>query len=103
GVRQLQRYGLLWWASRPTDQIVVLRAFVRQREMLVKCAATHIQHMQKALQQMNLRLDAVASDITGQTGIRITGAVLEGERDPRKLGAMRDPHCKASAEEIAAS
>ena len=71
--------------------------------MLVKSAPTRIQHMQKALQQMNLRLDNVVSDITGQTGMRILKAILAGERDVEKLGKMRDPHCKASAEMIAAS
>jgi transposase len=76
---------------------------MRQREMLVKSAATHIQHMQKALQQMNLRLDNVVSDITGQTGQRILKSIIDGERDVEKLGAMRDRNCKASAEVIAQS
>ena len=58
--------------------------------MLVKSAASHIQHMQKALQQMNLRPDNVVSDITGQTGQRILKAIRGGERDVAKLGAMRD-------------
>ena len=102
-LQQLESYGLLSGAYRPPDLIVVLRAFVRQREMLVKSAATHIQHMQKALQQMNLRLDNVVSDITGRTGMRILKAILGGERDVAKLGALRDPNCKASSEEIGAS
>ena len=102
-LQQLESYGLLAGAFRPPDEIVVLRSFMRQREMLVKSAATHIQHMQKALQQMNLRLDNVVSDITGQTGMRILKAILSGERDVEKLGLMRDPHCKASAEVIAQS
>jgi transposase len=102
-LQQLESYGLLEGAYRPADQIVVLRGYVRQREMLVRSAATHIQHMQKALQQMNLRLDNVVSDITGQTGMRILKAVLSGERDVAKLGAMRDARCHASADEIAAS
>ena len=102
-VQQLESYGLLQAAYRPTDEIVVLRSYVRQREMLVKSAATHIQHMQKALQQMNLRLDNVVSDITGQTGMRIIKAILSGERDAQKLGMMRDYRCHATAEEIAQS
>jgi transposase len=102
-LQQLESYGLLAGAFRPPDEIVILRSFMRQREMLVKCASTHIQHMQKALQQMNLRLDNVVSDITGQTGFRILKAILAGERDIEKLGHMRDPHCKASAEVIAQS
>src|SRR5262249_18172244 len=96
-------YGLLQAAYRPTDEIVVLRSYVRQREMLVKSAAIHIQHMQKALQQMNLRLDNVVSDITGQTGMRIIKAILSGERDAQKLGKMRDLRCYASVEEIGQS
>lgn len=102
-LQQLESYGLLSGAFRPADEIVILRSFMRQREMLVKSAAMHIQHMQKALQQMNLRLDKVVSDITGQTGLRILKAILGGERDVEKLGQMRDPRCKASVEVIAQS
>jgi transposase len=102
-LQQLESYGLLTAAYRPADEIVVLRGYMRQRAMLVKSAASHIQHMQKALQQMNLRLDNVVSDITGQTGMRILKAILQGERDVAKLGAMRDRNCKASAEVIAQS
>jgi transposase len=102
-LQQLESYGLLQGAYRPADEIVVLRGYVRQRGMLVKNAATHIQHMQKALQQMNLRLDNVVADITGQTGMRILKAILGGERDVRKLGEMRDHRCHASAEVIAQS
>ena len=65
------------------------RSYVRQRGMLVKSAATHIQHMQKALQQMNLRLDNVVTDITGQTGMRFIKAILAGERDAQ-FGEERD-------------
>jgi len=102
-LQQLESYGLLAAAYRRKDEIVVLRGYMRQREMLVKSAATHIQHMQKALQQMNLRLDNVVSDITGQTGMRILKAIIGGERDVKKLGAMRHPSCHASAEVIAQS
>ena len=102
-LQQLESYGLLTAAYRPADEVVVLRAYMRQREMLVKQAASHIQHMQKALQQMNLRLDNVVSDISGQTGMRILKAILQGERDVKKLGAMRHPSCHASAEVIAQS
>jgi hypothetical protein len=71
--------------------------------MLVKSAAPHIQHMQKALQQMNLRLDNVVSDITGVTGMKIIKAILGGERDTQKLALMRDIRCHATEEEIAQS
>ena len=102
-IQQLESYGLLAGAYRPSEEVVVLRGYVRQREMLVRLAVTHIQHMQKALQQMNLRLDTVVADVTGQTGMRIIKAILAGERDTRVLGEMRDPRCKATADQIAAS
>jgi transposase len=102
-LQQLESYGLLQAAYRPPDEIVVLRSYIRHRGMLVKSAAIHIQHMHKALQQMNLRLDKVVSDLTGQTGLRIIKAVLHGERDVQRLGEMRDHRCHASAEEIAQS
>ena len=102
-IQQLESYGLLAAAYRPSEEVVILRGYVRQREMLVRLAVTHIQHMQKALQQMNLRLDTVVADVTGQTGMRIIKAILDGERDTRVLGEMRDPRCKATADQIAAS
>jgi transposase len=102
-LQQLESYGLLQAAYRPAEEIVVLRSYVRQREMLVKSAATHIQPMQKALQQMNLRLDNVVTDITGQTGRQIIKAILAGERDVQKLSEWRNYRCHATAAEIAAS
>ncbi len=102
-LQQLESYGLLSGAFRPPDEIVILRGYMRQREMLVKSAAIHIQHMQKALQQMNLRLDNVVADITGQTGMRILKAILGGERNVEKLARLRDTRCKASQEVIAQS
>ena len=68
-IQQLHTFGLLAGAFRPDDQICVLRSYLRQREMLVRYAAAHIQHMQKALEQMNLKLPHVVSDITGVTGM----------------------------------
>ncbi len=100
-LQQLHTFGLLSPAFRPQEKIVVLRAFLRQRAMRVEYAAHHIQHMQKALQQMNVRLDTVVSDITGVTGLRILDAILLGERDPWKLAQLRDPRCSNSEETMA--
>lgn len=102
-IQQLHAYGLLPSAFRPDDQINVLRAYHRQRTMLVNHAATHIQHMQKALEQMNIKLTNVISDITGTTGLKIIRSILSGQRDPQKLARHRNPRCKSSAEEIAKS
>jgi transposase len=102
-LQQLHTYGLLSGAFRPDDQIVVLRSYLRQRTMLVQYATAHIQHMQKALQQMNLLLHHVVADITGVTGMAIIRAILDGERDPLALASLRDYRCKHSAEVIAKS
>lgn len=102
-LQQLHTFGLLSAAFRPDAQISLLRSYLRQRAMLVAYASHHIQHMQKALQQMNLKLTNVLSDITGQTGLAIIRAILAGERDPRKLAELRDDRCRQSQETIALS
>jgi transposase len=79
----------------------VLRAYLRQRANLVRYAGMHVQHMQKALNQMNLHLHHVVSDITGVTGMKIIRAILDGERDPQVLAKHRDRRCRQSSEMIA--
>src|SRR5262249_30695144 len=65
-IRRLHSYGLLTASFRPADDIVVWRGYQRQREMLIRYAAQHVQHMQKALEEMNVKLTEVVSDIVGQ-------------------------------------
>ena len=102
-LRQLHSYGLLRGSFRPAAEIATLRAYLRQRERLVEYAAAHIQHMQKALMEMNLQLHHVVSDITGATGMRIIRAIVSGERDPEVLAAFRDIRCHSSIEVIKAA
>ena len=102
-IQQLHTYGLLAGAFRPPDEVCVLRSYLRQREMLTQSSSMHIQHMQKALQQMNLLLHNVVSDITGVTGMKIIKAILAGERDPRVLAGNRDERCHHTAATIAKS
>src|SRR5258707_1937132 len=102
-LQQLHTYGLLAGAFRPPDQVCVLRGYMRQREMLVQASSMHIQHMQKALQQMNLLLHNVVSDITRVTGMKIIKAILAGERDPRVLARNRDERCHNTTATIAKS
>jgi len=99
-LQQLHQYGLLRGSFRPRDEIVRLRAFLRHRERLVDYGASHIQHMQKALMQMNVQLHHVVSDITGLTGMRIIRAIVEGIHDPDVLAEHRDVRCKASQDTI---
>jgi transposase len=100
-IQRLHSYGLLQPSFRPADSVLALRGYHRQRQMLVRYAAGHTLHMQKALEQMNVKLAEVVSDITGVTGQRIIAAILGGERDPRALAALRDPKCKNDAAKIA--
>lgn len=102
-LRQLHSYGLLRGSFRPMAEIATLRAYLRQRERLVEYAAAHIQHMQKALMEMNLQLHHVVSDITGVTGMRIIRAIVAGERDLDVLASHRDVRCRASTETIKAA
>lgn len=100
-LQRLHTYGLLSGAFRPEESVCVLRAYLRQRQMLISHAAEHIQHMQKALQQMNLKLTQVVSDITGVTGMAIIKAIVAGERDRLKLAKFRDPRCQHDESDIA--
>lgn len=102
-IQQLHTYGLLRGSFRPEDPICVLRGYLRHRTMLVSYASHHIQHMQKALEQMNIKLNRVVRDITGATGMGIIRAIINGERDPKKLAQLRDPRCKNDAGTIAKS
>jgi len=70
---------------------------------LVEYAAAHIQHMQKALMEMNLQLHHVVTDITGATGMRIIRAIVAGERNPDVLATYRDVRCHSSSETIRAA
>lgn len=99
-LQELHTLGLLAGSFRPSDSIVALRSLVRQRKMLVEYAASHVQHIQKALVQMNLQLHNVVTDVTGVTGMKILRAILSGERDPKVLAANRDYRCKSSVETI---
>jgi transposase len=102
-LQELHSVGLLHASFRPAGEIVALRGYVRHRQTLVEAAATCINRMQKALTQMNLKLQDVLSDITGVTGLAIVRDILAGVRDPHRLAAHRDGRCKASAQEIIAA
>jgi transposase len=102
-LQQLMSYGLLNGSFRPNEEICALRSTARDREMLVSYQAKHVQHMQKALAQMNLQLDNVISDIMGVTGQKIVRAIVAGERDPVVLAKLRHARIQASEEDIVKS
>jgi transposase len=99
----LHSVGLLRASYRPEQEVCAIRSLLRHRESLVQMAATHVHHMQKALDQMNLQLHHVISDVTGQTGLAIVEAILAGERNPYVLAKLRNDRIKASEAVIAKS
>lgn len=102
-LQQLMSYGLLRGAFRPDDQVCVLRALTRQRSTLLRSQGRYVQHMQKALVQMNLQLANVISDLAGATGQAILRAIVAGERDPYRLASLKNSRIRASDDEIARS
>ncbi len=102
-LQQLMTYGLLSGAFRPAEQVCVLRALWRQRDMLLRSQSRHVQHMQKALTQMNIQLANVISDVVGETGQKILRAIVAGERNGPVLGAMKNVRIQASVDDIAKS
>lgn len=100
-IQQLHTYGLLRASFRPSEEICALRALARHRDNLIRYRSAHIQHMQKALELMNIKLTEVVSDITGVTGLSIVRAIVAGEREPHSLARFRQSGCKKSEEQIA--
>jgi transposase len=99
-IQQLHSVGLLRTSFRPPQEVCAMRAVVRHRQSLTELASQAIEHMQKALDQMNLHLHHVISDITGETGLRILDAIVGGERDARKLAKLRDRRIRSSEKTV---
>jgi transposase len=87
-IQYLHSVGLLRASFRSPSEICAIRSLWRHRESLVQMAAQHILHMQKSLDQMNLHLHHVLSNITGLSGLAILDAILAGERDPVELAKL---------------
>lgn len=89
-LQQFMSFGLLHGAFRPGEQVCVLRALTRQRAMILRSQGRFVQHMQKALTQMNIQLANVISDVLGETGQRILRAIVTGERDGLALTRLKN-------------
>jgi transposase len=100
-IQRLHSLGLLSAAFRPDEPIRVLRSYRRHRQTLVEDASRFILRMQKALEQMNVKLTEVLSDITGVTGMAIIRAIVNGQRDPLVLARLRQSGCKNAEATIA--
>lgn len=100
-IQKLHSLGLLRGAFRPKDDTLKLRTILRHRQSLVRHQSPHVLHMQKALMCMNIQLHHAVSDILGLTGMSIINEILQGERDCKKLAALRDRRCLNDEETIA--
>jgi transposase len=100
---KLHTYGLLRSCFLPPEPIRQVRTVWRLRDQHIKEAGRAVQHMQRALTEMNVQLHNVISDLAGVTGQAIVRAILQGERDPRTLAGLRDRHIQAREEELVES
>jgi transposase len=99
----LHSVGLLRPSYRPAQDVCAVRTLLRHRASLVQTSSTFVQRMQKSMTQMNLQLHHVISDITGQSGLAIVDAILNGEREPNVLAQLCSKRIKASKEIITKS
>jgi transposase len=95
-LQYLHSVGLLAGSFVPSPNIIALRGIARHRDNLIRQIAGHLQHMQKALDEMNVHIHHVIDDLGGVTGVAIIEAILAGERDPKKLASLRHKRIRAS-------
>src|SRR5258708_5943546 len=102
-LQYLHSVGLLRASFRPEQAVCEIRSLMRHRESLVQMSCVHVQHMHKSLDQMNLQIHHVISDITGVTGLAIVDAIVAGNTSPEELAKLRNHRIKASLETVTKS
>ena len=102
-LQYLHSVGLLKASFRPEHAVCEVRSLMRHRENLIQMACVHVQHMHKSLDQMNLQIHHVISDITGVTGLAIVDAIVAGKTNPKELATLRDHRIKASIQTVTKS
>ena len=99
-IQKLHSFGLLTASYQPDLHTRALRSYVRHRKNLIQSSQVHLLRMQKALEQMNIKVQHVIADITGKTGTAIIDAILAGERDATVLSNLIDVRIRATKEEV---
>jgi len=99
-IQRLHTCGLLKNCFQPDNDFRTLRTYVRQRKGIITRSSDEVRRMQKALEQMNIKIHVVISDLLGKTGMQIIKAIIAGNHDPEELAKFRDPRIQASQQEI---
>jgi transposase len=94
-IADLAACGLIKASFVPDEAIQELRSLLRARKQLVREQVSHVQRIQKTLEEANIKLDSVISDVMGASGRRMIEAMIGGVRDPRKLAALASGRIKA--------
>jgi len=99
-IADLLACGLIRASFVPEEEIQELRSLMRTRKQLVREQTRHVQRLQKTLEEANVKLDSVVSDIMGVSGRRMIEAMIGGERNPQRLAALADRGLKASPKQL---
>jgi transposase len=97
---ELLAHGLVRASFVPEPAIQELRGLLRTRKQLVREKASHVQRVQKTLEEGNIKIESVLSDLMGRSGRAIIQALIDGETDPAKLAALAHWKVRASAETL---
>jgi len=99
----LLAHGLIRGSFVPDEQTQEMRTLLRTRKQLVRERSSHVQRLQKTLEDANIKLDSVISDILGLSGRRMIEALIAGETDPEALAALAHRRIKATPDELEAA
>lgn len=96
----LQAHGLIRGSFVPPQEVAELRSLMRTRKQLTRERTSHTQRIHKTLEEANIKLDSVISDVLGQSGRAMLEAIVAGESDPKRLAALASPRIQASPETL---
>jgi transposase len=99
-IADLVSCGLIKASFVPEQEIQELRSLLRTRKQLTREQTRHVQRIQKTLEEANIKLDSVITDIMGVSGRRMIEAMIGGQRNPFKLAELADRRIKASRKEL---
>jgi transposase len=97
---ELLAHGLIRSSFVPDTQTQEMRSLLRTRKQLIREQSSHMLRVQKTLEDANIKLDSVLSDLMGQSGRAMIEALIAGETNPAKLASLANRRVRASQEEL---